>query len=174
MEEKEALLSQLKGVHLPQVSALPAMGWWILSILLIVLVIVAVWFRRRYKSLQWQREAKQTLSRIREQSTTRPVSATLADSSRLARQVLLAVKPREAVANLHGNDWLLALDDVCQRPLFASGFGQLLESTQYQRDPQINPADLDALLDAMEELIRSSGKVVRPSSSSIDASGKAE
>jgi len=100
------------------------------------------------------------------------VSATLSDTSRLARRILLAVKPREAVAGLHGKDWLVVLDEVCDRPLFANGFGELLESGQYQRDPQVNPADIDALFDIMDELIRSSGKGFKRSSSSIVSSSK--
>ncbi|MFT4727154.1 MAG: hypothetical protein ACI9UN_001649 [Granulosicoccus sp.] len=167
MDEKAALLSQLKSVHLPEVSAVPAIGWWVLCALLIASVFFARWLRIRYLSRQWQREATQELSRIREQSLTQSVSATLSDTSRLARRILLAVKPRETVANLHGNDWLLALDEVCERPLFANGFGKLLESGQYQRDPQVNPADIDALLDAMEELIRSAARGFKQPSPSI-------
>lgn len=170
MDEKEALLSQLKSVHLPEVSAVPAIGWWVLIAMLIVSVFLIRWLRKRYLSRQWQREADQELHRIREHSLKQPVSVTLSDTSRLARRVLLVVKPREAVASLHGNDWLEALDDVCERPLFANGFGKLLELGQYQRDPQVNPADLDALLDAMAELIHSAGKEFKRSSSPLDDS----
>lgn len=170
MDEKEALLSQLKGVHLPEVSAVPAIGWWVMIALLIVSAVLARWLRNRYLSRQWRREAAQELRRIREHSLTQSVSVTLSDTSRLARRILLAVKPREAVASLHGNDWLEALDDVCERPLFANGFGKLLELGQYQRDPQVTPADLDALLDAMAELIRSSGKGLKRAPSSLNDS----
>lgn len=173
MDEKEALLSQLKSVHLPEVSLVPAFAWWVLVALVITLAIIAVWFRRRYLSRLWQREAAGELSRIREQSQRREVSATLADMSRLARRILLRVKPRETVASLHGNDWLVALDELCERPLFANGFGSLLESGQYQRDPKVKPADMDSLFDAMEELIRSSGKVFKQTTASGVASRKA-
>lgn len=172
MDEKEALLSQLKSVHIPEVSIIPAMGWWVLAAFLIALALLVHWLRNRYLSRLWQREAKQELSRIREQSLQQSMSTTLSDTSRLARQILLAVKPREAVASLHGNDWLMALDDICERPLFAKGFGKLLETGPYQRDPQVNPADLSALLDAMDELIRSSGKGFKRSSSTLHASVK--
>jgi hypothetical protein len=174
VDEKEALLSQLKSVHLPEVSAVPAIGWWVLTALLITLALLARWLRNRYLSRQWQREATQELSRIREQSLEQSVSTTLSDTSRLARRILLVVKPREDVASLHGNDWLVALDEVCQRPLFANGFGRLLESGQYQRDPRVNPTDMDALLDAVEELIRSSGRGLKRPSSPIDGSSKGQ
>jgi hypothetical protein len=169
VDEKAALLSQLKSVHLPEISAVPAIGWWVFTALLIASVFFARWLRNRYLSRQWQREAIQELSRIRELSLTQSVSVTLSDTSRLARRILLAIKPRETVASLHGKEWLLVLDDVCERPLFASGFGKLLESGQYQRDPQVNLADLDALLDAMEELIRSAGRGFKQPSPSIVA-----
>lgn len=170
MNEKEALLSQLKSVHLPEVSAVPAIGWWVLIVLLIASVFLVRWLRKRYLSRQWQREAAQELSRIRELSLKQSVSTTLSDTSRLARRILLAVRARESVASVHGSDWLVVLDEVCERPLFANGFGKLLESAQYQRDPQVNPADVDALLDAVEELIRSSRKRLRQSSPSTDGS----
>jgi len=172
VDEKEALLSQLKSVHLPQVSSVPAIGWWVLSALLIAIACLALWFKKRYASRRWHREASIELSRIRQQMPQQPASVTLSDTSRLARRILLVVKPREAVAGLHGNDWLVALDEICERPLFAQGFGKLLELQQYQRDPQVSPADLESLLDSMAELIRSSGKGFKRQPSSLNRSGK--
>lgn len=161
MDEKEALLSQLKTVHVPDVSAVPAIGWWVLLIVLIATIIAGLMWRRRYRSRQWQREAQLEIARIRHASQEQTVATTLADTSRLARKLLLLSKPREEVAALHGSDWLQALDDVCDRPLFAEGFGKLLLSNQYQKDPKVNPSDLNALLDAMDELIQSSVRYVK-------------
>ena len=161
MDEKEALLSQLKSVHLPEVSAVPAIGWWILLAVIITSVVAGLLWIRRYRSRLWQREAVQEMVRIRSVVTEQAVGTTLADTSRLARKILLLTKPREQVASLHGVEWLQALDGICDRPLFADGFGKLLVSYQYQKDPKVNPSDLDALLDSMDELIHSAARYVK-------------
>ncbi len=158
MNEKEALLNQLRSVHVPEVSGVPAMGWWILLLALIVLAAVWRLWRKRRQARLWQREANGELARIRESIEQHPASITLSDTSKLARRVLLKTKGRQAVASLHGAEWLKALDDVAGRSLFADGFGSLLESSQYQRDPHVNPSDLHSLMDAMDELIRSSAR----------------
>lgn len=156
--DKQALLDQLREVQLPPVSAWPAIGWWLLLFGLLVMSGIAVWAYRRYLAQQWQREATLELQRLRKQVDTRPVNQSLADCSQLVRRVLLFVHGREAVAGLHGKPWLEALDEVCQQPLFAQGFGRLLEAAPYQRSPQISQHDLESLFDAVEELIRSAAR----------------
>lgn len=151
--DKQALLDQLRGVHTPDVNWVPAPGWWLLfGIVLVMLYALYRWYRH-YLSLQWQREARVELTRLREQIEHQSVTQTLADSSRLARRVLLVANEREEVASLQGKPWLEALDTVCGQPLFVNGFGRLLESGPYQRDPQVSTDDLDSLLDAIDELI---------------------
>lgn len=156
--DTQALLEQLREVQLPAVSAWPAAGWWLLLLLLGLLILAAVQMVRRYLARRWQREAWLELQRLRNAVASRPVSKTLADCSQLARRVLLVVHRREDVAGLQGKPWLEALDTVCQQPLFAQGFGRLLEAAPYQQDPQINQHDLESLFDAVDELIRSAAR----------------
>lgn len=156
-QQKQALLDQLQGVHTPQVSWVPAIGWWLLAVVLVVLLYGAFRWLRFYRARRWQREAKAELARLRSQLLQQPAAQTLSDTSRLARRVLLASHLREDVAALQGQAWLDALDTVCKRPLFATGFGRLLEAGPYQRDPQVTHQDLASLLDAMDVLIRSAG-----------------
>lgn len=160
-QEIAALISQLKTVQAPGVSAIPALGWWLALFALCLLLFMVYWLFKRYRKRQWLRDAKAELMQLREQLERRPVNKTLADTSRLARQLLLVAKPRQDVANLHGQAWLQALDDVCTQPLFVTGFGQLLDSGPYQRDPQVNASDLGSLLDAMEELIKGTARNAR-------------
>jgi len=155
VDEKAELLSQLRTVHLPDVSRWPAFGWWVLLVAIIVISLLIWWLRERHKNNLWHREAKQEVQRIRAQLDTQSISTTLGDTSRLARRLLLVARPRKDVASLHGKDWLAALDEICDRPLFVTGFGQLLESAQYQANPDINTADLNSLLDAIDELLDS-------------------
>ena len=153
-QDTQSLLEQLQGVHLPAVSAVPAAGWWIVLFLLILLGVAGLFLKKRRRESYWRRQAQAELHVLRAQLQDKSVSQTLAGTSRLARKILLVVHDRETVASLHGKPWLEALDAVCARPLFVEGFGQLLETGPYQREPQVNPQDLDALLDAMDELIK--------------------
>lgn len=155
MNETEALLSQLRGVQAPEVSTIPAYGWWILAALVIALIYLAYRIYKRHASRQWQREARAELLRLRMQAADAPVAQTLADTSRLARRVLLLAQPREEVASLHGEAWLVRLDQVCRKPLFTLGFGRLLEAGPYQREPAVSATDLNALFEAMDDLIAS-------------------
>jgi len=155
VNEAQELLSQLRGVQAPPVSAIPAYGWWLLTALLIGFIYLAYRNYRRYVAHQWQREARLELERLRALVNESPVAQTLADTSRLARRVLLVVQSREEVASLHGDAWLEMLDRVCGKPLFSGGFGRLREKGPYQREPSVSSDDLDALFDAMDELIAS-------------------
>lgn len=156
--DSQVLLDQLKEVQVPEVSSWPAPGWWLLLLLIILLLFVARIAYRRHQARRWQREAVVELRRIRNLSPTQPVNTTLADCSRLARQVLIVVLGREQVAGLQGRAWLQALDSVTDEPQFGAGFGNLLEAGPYQRSPEVGQHDLDSLLDAMEELIRAAGR----------------
>lgn len=158
MNETEALLSQLRGVQAPDVSVIPAYGWWISAALLVVINYVIYRAYRHYKSRQWQREAREELLRLRAQMNDASVAQTLADTSRLTRRVLLVAQPREDVASLHGDAWLEMLDRVCRKPLFSNGFGRLLEAGPYQRAPSVSEADLNALFEAVDELITSASR----------------
>ncbi|MGQ7843343.1 DUF4381 domain-containing protein [Granulosicoccus sp. 3-233] len=165
--ESQALLDQLKDVRIPDVSPWPAVGWWVLLVLLLVLLFVARFAYRRYQARRWQREAFAELQRLRRHSPAQPVNRTLSDCSRLTRRVLLSVLGREQVASLQGRAWLNALDDVTGQALFGSGFGRLLEAGPYQRAPEVEQHDLESLFDAIEELIRAAGR--RPGTQAMKA-----
>jgi len=152
-QEKQALLDQLAGVHVPDVSAMPAPGWWVLLLTTVAGVLLASHCLKRYSARRWQRQARSEIAQLRDQLDERPVSQTLSDTSKLARQVLMVARGRHAVAQLHGKPWLTALDELCGRALFVEGFGRLLETGPYQRSPDVKLEDLHSLLDAMDELI---------------------
>jgi len=118
MNETDELLSKLRDVEVPQVSASIAPGWWFLLLLLLVACAVLIFIRRRWHNRLWQRQAKQEMQEIRERVGREPGSTILASCSQLARKVVLAVDQREQVARLHGEAWLEKLDDVCRRPEF--------------------------------------------------------
>lgn len=156
--EQQALLAQLRDVQLPAVSAWPAPGWWLLAALCVLLLVLFLLWLRRYRSRLWQREALSELQRIRSESQAQTTARSLSDCSRLCRRILLSVQGREQVAGLQGQAWLVALDRVTGRSLFAGGFGRLLEAGPYQREPEVAQHDLESLFDAIDELIQAAGR----------------
>lgn len=158
MNDTEALLEQLRGIKEPAVSHMPAVGWWLLSLLLLSLIF-AVWkLISRYQHRAWVRQALAELDSIRRKSGDVPVVESLSGVSRLARRVLLAARPRMDVAGLHGDQWMKELDALCGRDLFTHGYGQMIETGPYQRQPDIKASDLQGLFDAMNELIKAAGR----------------
>ena len=70
MNDKEALLNQLRDVELPVVSNMPAPGWWLLLLLLLLGLIALYFVLKRRSSRLWQRQAQDQLQAIRSVSYT--------------------------------------------------------------------------------------------------------
>lgn len=159
MNSSEELIAQLRDIQAPDVSGLPAPGWWILAGAVLLVAVALFFVARRYKRRAWQREARAELARLRSQMGTVRVSDSLSGVSRLVRRVALAARPREDVASLQGDAWLTVLDDIGGNSQFSNGFGQLLEQGPYQPDPQLDDHDLEALMDVVAQLIDSAEKL---------------
>lgn len=157
MNDKEALISQLRDVALPEVSRAPAPGWWLLLALLVLLLVSAMLYYRRWKKRLWQRQAQVELQSIRAGLGDESGTALLSRCSQLARKVALAADHREQVAALHGEMWLEKLDAICGKPEFTQGVGRLLLDQPYQKQSVLAEQDLNALFESMHVLIRSAG-----------------
>lgn len=155
VDEKTELLNQLRGVEVPVVSGVPALGWWLL-LLLVALSLLALFLK--YKSHQrtlWKRQSVQEMQAIRERLGKDTSVESLSKCSALARKVVLAVDNREQVAALHGDAWLEKLDEVCARPEFSQGVGRLLLDRQYQKQTKVDQQDMESLFSSMDVLIKS-------------------
>lgn len=153
MDERDALLAQLSGLQTPPVSHWPAIGWWLLALLLLVAIFGVLWLWQRHRQAAWRREARSELQALRATVGSRPAEEILQGASVLARRLLLIAEPRSQVAALHGEPWLERLDSAAGQPVFTHGFGRLLLEQPYQRAPQVPPDDLHALLDALTVLL---------------------
>jgi hypothetical protein len=102
----------------------PAPGWWVVTAVGLVLLLVAVvvgigrWRRNRYR-----REALAELER-RTQS---------ADIAELVKRAALAAFPRDRVAALTGDEWLAFLDETGRTDAFTRGAGKSLADAAYRR-----------------------------------------
>ncbi len=117
----------------------PALGWFVLSALLLVLLTTvawqaaAAWRRNRYR-----REALAEISRIEAGADDGQKLSQLAE---LVKRVGLATYSREQVASLTGDDWLQFLDRSGATTAFTRCPGQVLE-TYYQPGPHAVSAEL--------------------------------
>ncbi|AWB67152.1 hypothetical protein C2869_12215 [Saccharobesus litoralis] len=80
-----------------QISQFPAVGWWILGILGLVLVVVAIYFAvQAYKKATAVRQAKQAITK----------ASSIAEINTLLKQACLSYFPRQHIAPLNGDVWL--------------------------------------------------------------------
>ncbi|MTI15395.1 DUF4381 domain-containing protein [Sansalvadorimonas verongulae] len=115
----------------------PAVGWWIvagLALLLILVLAYALW--RWYKSNVYRREAVRQLTAIQQSYTTHKSASRLVQQyNHLLKAVALQRYPREQVASLHGNEWLTFLDQQLKSSTdFTKGAGNVLGHSAYSKN----------------------------------------
>ena len=157
-DDTEALLSQLRDIQTPQVSAWPAPGWWVLLGAVFLLLVVAFLWRRHRARGGWLRQARAELLVIRQRMSEVPAAQSLASLSQLTRRVVLARSPRTEVASVQGDAWLKLLDKLCGEPVFSQGYGNLLASGPYRQNSGCSEEELIGLADAVEQLIDASAR----------------
>jgi hypothetical protein len=134
----------LRDIHLPApVGWWPlAPGWWLLLVGIPLLVMLLVWLWR------WlRRKTVKKLALLELESIERSALDARGKTQQLAillRRTCLSVYPREQVASLVGEDWLVFLDGTFGKgKAFSTGAGRLLIEAPYRRECQ---GDIDALL----------------------------
>jgi len=157
MNDQNALLEQLRDVAIPEVSGGIPWGWVALALICILLFFIVRQFKaaakRRHNLMQWHREAQAELASIRDDAVIQTSNELLVRCSELARKVMLVAEPRENVAALHGDAWLVKLDEVCVKPVFTQGMGRLLIEYPYKKTASIPPDDMQSLFNSLETLI---------------------
>jgi hypothetical protein len=137
----------LRDIHAAPPPALwpLAPGWWLLAVIvLIALLGLAVWARRRYRRYRHERQIMLEIERLSECSNKENVSGFVTDVSTLLRRVAIRRYSRAEVASLTGVDWLRFLDATGGAGGFANGVGQVLETGPYQ--PALNDVPAEELL----------------------------
>ena len=141
----EMMLSQLAPLREPTpIGWWPlAPGWWGVTIaLLVALIMLWIWVRKRRDRRSYRRLALAQLASLRAQK------ASAASVNRLLKAAALRAFPYEPVASLHGEQWLSFLHQRCAS-LPPEAFNAL--ETRYQQHPiEVS----DALFDAAEHWIK--------------------
>ncbi len=138
----------LRDLHLPAPVGWwpPAPGWWLL---MAIAAAGLLWFLWR----AWQQWRRAAARRIAMAELKRYAGAYQQDGdlvtlakrlSELTRRAMLAYAPRDEVASLTGEAWLLWLDRGLAVPVFSTGAGRSLESLPYRRSDE-HHADVNAM-----------------------------
>lgn len=121
----------LRDIHLPDPPSFwpPAPGWWLLAgVLILVLVVAVMRLRALWRRRQRRREILQLLEQLPAEGCN---SAWIAELSALMKRVALSQFPREEVAPLTGEAWLVFLDRTGGGGRFAEGPGRVLSAGLY-------------------------------------------
>lgn len=140
----------LKDLQLPETIGLwpPAIGWWIVGLLLLLLI--AYLIRQVWRILRHpKRIALAELRLIRQRYAEHQNSQQLIiDCNQLLKRFALTLNPRREVAQLSGMAWVRFLQETVKT---APDGLEPLASGPYQRAPDI---DVPALLAACEQWLR--------------------
>lgn len=136
----------LQPIHLPtDVSAWPpALGWWLVALMVLALLAAAFLWYRRYRRLAFRREALALLAELEQQQDLAP-SQLIDAVSALLKRVAITVHGRERVAGRTGDSWLQFLDASGKTNGFTQGPGRSLGASRFQPDVTLDAPALVAL-----------------------------
>jgi hypothetical protein len=153
-------LQNLKDIHLPHPVNMWAVapGWVILAVLLSGLVIfLSVIGYRRYKRRKTVKFAMKRLKQLKQLNAENPEDINIAvEISALIRRTALRYFPREKIAGLSGNDWLLFLNESGNTTQFSDETGRLLIDAPYRKN---NTSDLMPLFALTQEWLAAIAKM---------------
>ncbi|MBF0614330.1 MAG: DUF4381 domain-containing protein [Magnetococcales bacterium] len=135
----------LRDIHLPDPISWwpPALGWWLLLLLTILLTLGWLFWHRQAKRYQLRRTALAELTRIAQQHAQNPDDRLLAAQlSMLLRRICLQHYPRDQVAGVSGTAWLQFLDQPLPDRPFSQGEGQVLIRAPFEPMPRLHPEAL--------------------------------
>lgn len=151
------LLQQLKDIQQPlPISWWPLMwGWYVVAgVCLIALSFLVFYLVRLGIRQQRKRQILKEISVLRFSEGMNKQSIT-AQLSILLKQILFMVYPRQDIAGLQGEDWLLFLDKVSNSSSYTQGCGRLLITAPYQPVIDDKSNELDDLFELIEYTIKS-------------------
>ena len=159
--QQQALLEQLKDVAQPANPGWwpPVPGWWLLLFCILLLGFMLYRFIKAHSERKsrdsWRRSALAEHQRLLESvEDVEDRAQSVAELSMLMRRVALAVEPRQRIAPLTDEQWLLKLDAIGRTTEYSNGVGTILYRHQYQRAPQLDDDTMINLFNLTAETIK--------------------
>jgi hypothetical protein len=131
----------LRDIHLPDAISWwpPAIGWWLLLVLIPLIIFGAWWLYKRLTRNTAVKSAKWLLITIKDDPNSDDLQK-LQQLSTWLRRLAMSLAPDQHNAGLTGKAWLTYLDDGVEGEPFSQGIGQCLSDVQFR---QAAPVDLD-------------------------------
>lgn len=152
---EQNLINQLRDIHYPDpISWWPlAPGWYFLFLLLALIGFLAgTWVYRQRIKRKKRLHILQQLQALQTLTCTEPLTPHITQQlSILLKQVVLLLYPRQEVAGLSGEAWLLFLDQQINTTDFSQGLGRLLITSPYERHA---PKEIKALITLVETWVK--------------------
>lgn len=140
----------LRDIHLPDAISWwpPAIGWWILLALVIAAFILLPKLYRRMTYTSLNKVATKTYQNIVDEFKENNNDSTfIIKTSQFLRQIAMSYYGRDKVAQLTGDKWIQALNDLTEQDHFTDDLKQNLVNAPYQKNVSI---DSEQLINAVQ------------------------
>jgi len=138
----------LRDIHLPDAVSWwpPAIGWWILPIIIALLgygIYKFIQLKKQQQKTAYRKMALKELSQIKSEFINQPASMEcLRAISHLLRRIALSYLPREDVASLTGTQWVSQLNHLAQEATFTNTHTELLVHGPYKKQFDFDQGEL--------------------------------
>ncbi len=145
----------LRDIHIPDPIGWwpPAIGWWLLFLLIPISLALMFWMYKRITRKTTVKSANKLLQSIRQNPDFSDYQK-LCELSILIRRTAISTYPRVETASLTGSQWLALLDRNLPDKAFSEGPGILIIDAPYQK-PENKDFDIDAIFALTERWIKS-------------------
>jgi len=145
-------LQQLRDVHFPLEPSWwpPAPGWWLLLTILIIGICYAlyrafIWYRSR-------RPLRQAMALLTEAENAHAKGqidalAFVDECNEILKRLLVRALGKTRYAELSGDAWLAALDEVSDTDQFTTGAGLALGNERYKSAPKLDTTALATVVE---------------------------
>ncbi len=143
----------LRDIHIPDAIGLwpPAIGWWILAIL-IPIILYLLWRSVRFITRKTALKSAKKQFKALKINTKLTAQQRLIALSQLIRRTAISLNADKAVASLTGQGWLAFLNSSLTSPVFNDELGRLLTEGLYQS--HIEDDNMTQLVEACEQWLQ--------------------
>lgn len=141
METTNPLLNQLKDIHLPAAPGIwpLALGWYaIIALFVGGLLLAGYGAVKHYRTNRYRVSALAELAQLEaDLNRSQNIQQAVENIAILLKRTALAAYPRQQVAGLTGEAWLVFLDKTSGMTVFTQGIGRILLAAPYQATANI-------------------------------------